>query len=37
MMFTLVEWRAFLDGVRDGQFDLPCGSADKQETSTWPA
>jgi ABC-type amino acid transport substrate-binding protein len=23
LVFTPVEWRAFIDGVRDGQFDLP--------------
>jgi Domain of unknown function (DUF397) len=23
LMFTPVEWRAFIDGARDGQFDLP--------------
>jgi Domain of unknown function (DUF397) len=22
LMFTLTEWHAFLDGVRDGEFDL---------------
>ena len=26
LIFTPVEWHAFIDGVRDGQFDLPdCG------------
>jgi Domain of unknown function (DUF397) len=23
LVFTPVEWQAFIDGVRDGQFDLP--------------
>jgi hypothetical protein len=23
LVFTPVEWQAFVDGVRDGQFDLP--------------
>ena len=23
LLFTPREWRAFLDGVRDGEFDLP--------------
>jgi hypothetical protein len=23
LTFTPVEWRAFIDGVRDGEFDLP--------------
>jgi Domain of unknown function (DUF397) len=23
LVFTPVEWRAFVDGVRDGEFDLP--------------
>lgn len=23
LMFTPLEWRAFIDGVRDGEFNLP--------------
>jgi hypothetical protein len=26
LLFTPIEWQAFLNGVRDGEFDLPTGS-----------
>lgn len=34
LLFTPTEWRAFIDGVRDGQFDLPACGGDTQEPST---
>ena len=27
LVFTPIEWRAFVAGVRDGEFDLPAGVA----------
>ena len=33
LLFTPTEWRAFIDGVRDGQFDLHWCGVDEQETS----